>query len=280
MNINLTIFSLLVFFSFERHLPEFSFRHGCQASGQIHRHSSSGLGKYSSSFCPKQVFRNSTRKTICIFVDQNISGALTAMISLLSKYFSESSVEGSDSSASKIDLRTSAIYYFITALFVLLACFDTYFALPINVRVNFDCPQYLQSSWSERWLTQPSVFTEILPLPRVPASEGSGEEEERVQLQSSASVASVQAVCFAVLQRVVRLHGNPDSLPHSSVQHQTVRQGLRRARGLLFRRHVFHDIQRHCPHRQLAGHYVPMGTYWTIYYHENPHDDQTCFIGL
>ena len=29
--------------------------------------------------------------------------------------------------------RTSAIYYFITALFVLLACFDTYFALPLNV---------------------------------------------------------------------------------------------------------------------------------------------------
>jgi len=30
--------------------------------------------------------------------------------------------------------RTAAIYYFITALFILLACFDTYFALPINVR--------------------------------------------------------------------------------------------------------------------------------------------------
>ena len=30
--------------------------------------------------------------------------------------------------------RTAAIYYFITALFILLACFDTYFALPLNVR--------------------------------------------------------------------------------------------------------------------------------------------------
>lgn len=28
--------------------------------------------------------------------------------------------------------RTAAIYYFIVALFVLLACFDTYFALPLN----------------------------------------------------------------------------------------------------------------------------------------------------
>ena len=27
----------------------------------------------------------------------------------------------------------AAIYYFITALFMLLACFDTYFALPLNV---------------------------------------------------------------------------------------------------------------------------------------------------
>ena len=32
--------------------------------------------------------------------------------------------------------RTAAIYYFITALFILLACFDTYFALPLNVSLN------------------------------------------------------------------------------------------------------------------------------------------------
>lgn len=31
------------------------------------------------------------------------------------------------------DPKTAAIYYFTTALFVLLACFDTYFALPLNV---------------------------------------------------------------------------------------------------------------------------------------------------
>lgn len=34
-------------------------------------------------------------------------------------------------------LRTAAIYYFLTALFVLLACFDTYFALPINVSIIY-----------------------------------------------------------------------------------------------------------------------------------------------
>lgn len=31
------------------------------------------------------------------------------------------------------DARTAAIYYFTTALFVLLTCFNTYFALPSNV---------------------------------------------------------------------------------------------------------------------------------------------------
>jgi hypothetical protein len=51
---------------------------------------------------------------------QNISGTFTAIISLVSKIVSPNK-------------RTAAIYYFITALFVLLACFDTYFALPLNV---------------------------------------------------------------------------------------------------------------------------------------------------
>ena len=35
--------------------------------------------------------------------------------------------------------RTAAIYYFITALFMLLACFDTYFALPLNVSSTIQC---------------------------------------------------------------------------------------------------------------------------------------------
>ncbi|PSN36266.1 hypothetical protein C0J52_22627 [Blattella germanica] len=50
---------------------------------------------------------------------QNISGTFTAVISVISKIMSP-------------NVRTAAIYYFITALFILLACFDTYFALPLN----------------------------------------------------------------------------------------------------------------------------------------------------
>jgi hypothetical protein len=53
---------------------------------------------------------------------QNISGTFTAIINVVSKRLSS-------------NVRTAAIYYFITALFVLLACFDTYFALPLNVSI-------------------------------------------------------------------------------------------------------------------------------------------------
>lgn len=58
--------------------------------------------------------------TGAVVLGSNISGAFTSIISILSLYFSSSA-------------RTAAIYYFIGAMFVLLACFDTYFALPLNV---------------------------------------------------------------------------------------------------------------------------------------------------
>jgi multisubunit Na+/H+ antiporter MnhB subunit len=51
---------------------------------------------------------------------QNLSGTIVAVINLISI-------------AVAPNPRTAAIYYFITALFILLACFDTYFALPLNV---------------------------------------------------------------------------------------------------------------------------------------------------
>jgi len=57
--------------------------------------------------------------TGAVILGTNISGTFTAIISVASKIISPSE-------------RTAAIYYFITALFVLLACFDTYFALPLN----------------------------------------------------------------------------------------------------------------------------------------------------
>ena len=52
---------------------------------------------------------------------QNLSGTIVSIISIISLALSPNP-------------RTAAIYYFITALFILLACFDTYFALPLNVK--------------------------------------------------------------------------------------------------------------------------------------------------
>ena len=55
-----------------------------------------------------------------IFLFQNISGTFTALINVISLMLAPNA-------------RTSAIYYFIAALFILLACFDSFFALPLNV---------------------------------------------------------------------------------------------------------------------------------------------------
>ncbi|XP_024940272.1 equilibrative nucleoside transporter 1 isoform X3 [Cephus cinctus] len=57
--------------------------------------------------------------TGAVVLGSNISGTFTAIINLIAQIMAP-------------NVRTAAIYYFITALFVLLACFDTYFALPIN----------------------------------------------------------------------------------------------------------------------------------------------------
>ncbi|XP_046667312.1 equilibrative nucleoside transporter 1 [Homalodisca vitripennis] len=57
--------------------------------------------------------------TGAIVLGSNVCGTFTAIVSIIS-------------SAAAPNPRTAAIYYFIAALFVLLACMDTYFALPLN----------------------------------------------------------------------------------------------------------------------------------------------------
>nr|XP_022906238.1 equilibrative nucleoside transporter 1 [Onthophagus taurus] len=57
--------------------------------------------------------------TGAVILGSNISGTFTAIVSVISKLVSSNQ-------------RMAAIYYFITALLVLLVCFDTYFALPLN----------------------------------------------------------------------------------------------------------------------------------------------------
>ncbi|KAG5887435.1 hypothetical protein JTB14_003287 [Gonioctena quinquepunctata] len=57
--------------------------------------------------------------TGAVVLGSNISGTFTAVVNILSSLMTP-------------NIRMAAIYYFITALFVLLICFDTYFALPLN----------------------------------------------------------------------------------------------------------------------------------------------------
>ncbi|XP_075986464.1 equilibrative nucleoside transporter 2 isoform X2 [Anticarsia gemmatalis] len=56
--------------------------------------------------------------TGAVVLGSNICGTLVVLLSWASKSFD--------------NVRTSAIYYFIGGMFVLLICFDTYFALPLN----------------------------------------------------------------------------------------------------------------------------------------------------
>lgn len=60
--------------------------------------------------------------TGAVILGNNICGTFASSVSLLSKLGTK-------------NLKMAAIYYFITALFVLLICFDTYFALPLNVSI-------------------------------------------------------------------------------------------------------------------------------------------------
>ncbi|XP_017041382.1 equilibrative nucleoside transporter 1 [Drosophila ficusphila] len=57
--------------------------------------------------------------TGAVVLGSNISGCFTSIMSLVCGEIFDSK-------------RTSAIYYFVTAILVLLLCFDTYFALPLN----------------------------------------------------------------------------------------------------------------------------------------------------
>lgn len=98
--------------------------------------------------------------TGAVVLGSNISGTLTSIISILTSFFASS-------------VKTAAIYYFIGAMFVLLACFDTYFALPLNVSLTMRS-QIEKNPLINTFL----VGTEILSISRTYARKG-GEEEQK-----------------------------------------------------------------------------------------------------
>ncbi|XP_054167111.1 equilibrative nucleoside transporter 3-like [Oppia nitens] len=63
-----------------------------------------------------------------VVLGSNISGAFTSVINIIAIALSP-------------NLRVAAIYYFLAALLILLACFDTYFALPLNKFFRHYCLQ-------------------------------------------------------------------------------------------------------------------------------------------
>jgi len=60
------------------------------------------------------------RYSNAVVLGSNISGTFTSVVNIITIWASP-------------NLRVAAVYYFVSALFVLLVCFDTYLAFPINV---------------------------------------------------------------------------------------------------------------------------------------------------
>ena len=104
--------------------------------------------------------------------------------------------------------RTAAIYYFITALFILLACFDTYFALPLNVSPYAQAEDRITDECSSKV----SHFSEIFPLPRPSLHQGTLREETAERSSCYALRFNLQAVFPPVLQCLLYLLCHVDNL--------------------------------------------------------------------
>ena len=102
--------------------------------------------------------------TGAVVLGSNLSGTIISVINLVCI-------------AAAPDARTAAIYYFITALFILLACFDTYFALPLNVsNIAIICNESLK--------VETPLFLAVFPIPRSHVHPGpAGEEEAHLGIQ-------------------------------------------------------------------------------------------------
>lgn len=83
-----------------------------------------------------------SKYTGAVVLGSNISGTFATIISILSGFIWSS-------------YRKAAIYYFITAMFVILICFDTFFAMPLN---RFYRYHELQSKKQEEKATRSNII--------------------------------------------------------------------------------------------------------------------------
>lgn len=149
--------------------------------------------------------------TGAVVLGSNISGCFTAVLSIISEVMFTGSA------------RTAAIYYFITALFILLICFDTYFALPLNVSL-ISCFWKISSSpvWKAlklqiTLLTIFYLFSEILSLPRVaPGEERSSDQFLRQEgfQESPSLLENFQAGWTSTVQHLLYLLRHLVSVPN------------------------------------------------------------------
>lgn len=113
--------------------------------------------------------------TGAVILGSNISGTFTSIVYILTKTYTSS-------------VRTAAIYYFIGAIFVLLACFDTYFALPLNV-----CNKHCMISMFSFYLLLKMILhsfikTEILSIQWIDAWKRSGKSSKIRWINQSSTI--------------------------------------------------------------------------------------------
>ena len=102
-------------------------------------------------------------QTCRFFMLQNLAGTIVSLINIMSITMSPNA-------------RTAAIYYFITALFILLASFDTYFALPLNVSEAI--PHLYPKVITNDHVFTCCEFAAVLPVSRTRAQQKHPREEK------------------------------------------------------------------------------------------------------
>lgn len=144
--------------------------------------------------------------TGAVVLGSNISGTLTSVISILTSFFASS-------------VKTAAIYYFIGAMFVLLACFDTYFALPLNVSwsIGRHAPE---EEYPLKLIWCISVYTAILSISRTYAWKRSQEKQDTWCSYPNPSTILVHFSkgISTIIQRILRIFHHIESVSECTIR--------------------------------------------------------------
>lgn len=124
--------------------------------------------------------------TGAVVLGSNISGTFTSVVFILTKLYTSS-------------VQTAAIYYFIGAIFILLACFDTYFALPLNV-------SHLNIFQAEQCIDYFPIHTEVLSISWTYAWERGGKGSKvGCIIRSPTILVYIQTSIPTIVQRLLHI---------------------------------------------------------------------------